>query len=156
MPATTDTNPLVYIRSDKDTHFTGGLAQHEFESESISFPNEVSHTNEVIIEGIAIQSDQNLEWDIYIWTGVEYDNTDLDLDKFLEYVNFASTSGKQIGSPLANQYYYSKTGLSIRYKDGDNTKKLHCSLVNRSATAKNAGATGEVVVQFTVSPIYFV
>ena len=154
MPASVDTNPLVYIRSDKDVHFTGSIAQDAKGDESISFPNEIGRTNEVVIEGIAIQADQQLEWDIFLWTGAEYDNTDLDLDKFLGYINFPTADQKQIGA--ANQFYTAKTGLTIPYKDGDGTHKLHCSLVNRSATAKNAGATGEVVITFMVRPIYFV
>lgn len=147
------TNPIVYIRSDKDIHFTDSIAQNAKEDESIDFPNEIRRTNEVIIEGIAIQSDQQLEWDLFIWSGAEYDNTDLDLDKFVEYVNFPSTSQKQIGG--TGQFYTAKTGLAIPYRDCDGTHKLHCSLCNRSAVSKNAGATGEVVVTFMVRPIYF-
>lgn len=153
MNVTTDTVGIEYIRTDKDTHFTGGINQNAKEDESINFPTDWGslRINECVIEGIAIQSDQNLEWDVFIWTGSEYDNTDLDTDVFLEYVNFSTTSGKQIAA--TNQYYYAITGLEIPYKDADNTRKLHSSLCNRSATAKNAGATGEVVITFMVRPI---
>jgi hypothetical protein len=148
-----NTNPIVYLRTDKDTHFTGAIAQNAKEDESIAFPNPMARTNECIIEGIAIQADQNLEWDIFIWSGSEYDNTDLDSDKFIEFVNFTATEQKQIAA--SNQFYTAKTGLSIPYRDTDATNKLHVSLCNRSVTAKNAGANGEVVIVFMLRPIYF-
>jgi len=34
------------------------------------------------------------------------------------------------------------------------SKKLHVGLVNRSATGKNAGATGEIRVRFGIRPIF--
>jgi hypothetical protein len=145
-----------YIVSDKDSHFTGGLAQNAGEAESINFPADwrTIGVNQCVIESITIQSDQNLEWDIYLWSGAEADNTDLDTDTFIDYFNYATTTGKQIAG--ANQYYYASpsNNLNIAYKDDDNSGKLHVTLVNRSATAKNAGGTGEVKLQFIVRPVF--
>ena len=77
----------------------------------------------------------------------------LDLDTFLDYFNFPTTSGKQLGGTA--QFYYASVSnnVAIPYRDNDKTSKLHISLVNRSATAKNAGATGEIVVKIAVRPI---
>lgn len=147
---------LEFLDTDKDTHFTSGLAQHAMETESVAFPSDwgTIGIDECIIESIVIQADQNLEWDIYIWSEAEVDNTDIDLDKFVDYANFPTTSGKQIGA--ANQFYYASpaNNVKIPYKDQDHTQKIHVGLVNRSATAKNAGATGEIKLRLGIRPVY--
>ena len=149
----------IEYRSDKDTHFTGGLAQNagEFETLSRTSGNPYPASNRFIIEKIAVQSDQNLDWDVVLWSGAAADATDLDADLFVEYEAFATTAGKQIAG--ANQFYYATSGLSIPYIDGDverrsNSPQVHVTLVNRNAAAKNAGATGEVVVVITMRPVY--
>lgn len=151
------TQRIAIIRSDKDTHFSGALAQNAAEQEALAFPGNL-RTNELIIEAVTVQSDQNLEWDLVLWKAVAGANADLDLDNFVDYINFPATSGKQIAG--AGQYYYaSAASLAIPYKDEGAADKatnasVHCSLVNRSVTGKNAGATGEVVVTLFVRPVY--
>lgn len=137
--------PLI-IRTDKDSHFTGALAQNAIEAENITG----ILTNSGTIVGVNLQSDQNLDWDIYFWAKDELDNTDLDLDECLGKVRFVASDGDQIAG--AGQYYYDSATSSyafrgIRYVDLDNTTELHVGLVNRNSTAKNAGATGEVVIR---------
>ena len=147
---------LQYIKSDKDTHFSGALAQHAVEIEALDFPTGWSslNINDLIIESISIQSDQNLEWDILLFSTDGTTNADLDLDTFTDFFNFATTSGKQIAA--AGQFYYSSpsNNLQIPYKNTQNKSKLHVALVNRSATSKNAGATGEFTVEFVVRPVW--
>ncbi len=144
---------VEFIRSDKDSHFTGAIAENAKEDESINMPSNwrASNITSMIIRGIAIQSDQNLEWDVAIWSSATTDDTDLDLNKFIDYINFQATIGKQIGG--TGQYYYALSNLFIPYSDEDNTGKIHCSIINRSVTAKNAGATGEIVVIFSALPV---
>ena len=147
---------IVFLDTDKDTHFTGGIALNAMETESVAFPADWGKTNidECIIESVVVQADQNLEWDIFIWSKAEFDNTDLDLDKFTDYINFPVTSGKRIAG--ANQYYYASpaNNVKIPYRDQDRTQKIHIGLVNRSATAKNAGATGEIKLRLGIRPVY--
>jgi len=138
-------SPVIIIKTDKDIHFTGTIAQDAHETESIDLSGIIdpSRDRELLIEALGIQAVQNLEWDVYFWTSDEFDNADLDLDACLFMVNFPATSQKQIAG--ANQYYVDDT-VKMPYPvpaDG----KIHISLCNRSATAKNAGATGEVVVK---------
>ncbi len=144
---------ITYIRSDKDLHFTGALTENSAEHEDLDFPSdwEKTNINEILIQGITIQSDQNLEWDIFIWSKDSKDDSDLDVDTFIDFMNFPATIGKQIAG--TGQYYYSLSNLSIPYQDDGRQSKLHCSIVNRSSTAKLAGATGEVVVVFAASPV---
>ena len=147
---------IEFIDSDKDTHFTGALGQNAMEIESIGFPTSWQNLqiNEVEIEGISVQSDQNLEWDIFIFSKAGADDTNLDDDTFVHHLNFSQTSGKQIAG--ANQYYYPcPVGLmAIPYKDIDNTRKIHIGLINRSVTSKTAGATGEIKIRLSLRPIF--
>jgi hypothetical protein len=159
MPVTANIIPIHHIRSDKDTHFTGALVQYAAENENLAFPSGLVGCGECVIEAIIIQSDQNLDWYVYIFGSDGFDDTDLDADYFIEYVAFATTTGLQIAA--ANQYYYSSTNLNIPYKDRDwddsatTAAELHIALVNRNATAKNAGATGEIVLDFIIRPVAF-
>jgi len=144
----------VIIRSDKDSHFTTAIAAGAMETESIDFPQEWkdNRIREVVIEGISIQSEDNLAWDIGIWTTDGFDNTDVDVDSFLDYVSFSQATGKQVGG--AGQYYYASPDLTIHYVDEDNTEEFHIALINRDgAVAKTAGATGEVSVIITARPV---
>ena len=147
---------VQYIKSDKDTHFTGSLAQNAVEIEVLDLPTDwvTLGISDIIIESISIQSDQNLEWDVMLFSTDGTTNADLDLDTFTDFFNFATTSGKQIGA--TGQFYYSSpsNNLQIPYKNSDNESKLHVALVNRSATAKNAGATGEFTVEFALRPVW--
>lgn len=131
----------IFIQSDKDTHFTNTLAQNAQETENIT----AIGCNDGIIRSVCIQSDQNLDWDVMFWGTDAFDDTDLDVAKFLGGVKFTVSQGLQIGG--AGQYYYmSDNNLGIPYKDMDGTNELHISLINRSVTSKNAGSAGEVVV----------
>jgi len=136
-------SPHTYrLRSDKDTHFTGSIVQNAKEDENlIGLP-----ANRVRITGIALQSDQQLNYRVIFWTTDGFDNTDLDLDTFCAEVQIPLvTSGFRIAG--ANQYYLDVRGLEIEYEDDDASQELHVSLMNLSATTKNAGATGEVVLE---------
>lgn len=148
---------IFYVRSDKDTHFTGAMNQHVGELESLEFPDDLKKLNvrEVVIETLSIIFKQAaLDWDVYLWSTADAGNVDPDLDKFITYVNFASSTGKQIAA--AGNFLYSQVYLEIPYRcamPAANTQ-IHTTLVNRHATAKNnlAGG-GDVVVIFGVRPV---
>ena len=80
-----------------------------------------------------------------------FDDTDLDDDKFMDFVNLdLVTNNNRLGA--ANQYYYAVNNLDKGYSDLDETNELHIALENLSATAKNSGATGEVVLRIQYTP----
>ena len=130
------------LRTDKDTHFTGSIAQNAKEDENVTgLPS-----NKIRITGLALQSDQQLNYRVIFWTKDTFDDTDLDPDTFCGELQVPLvSSGFQIAG--AGQYYLDLRGLDIDYEDDDGTQELHVSLMNLSATAKNAGATGEVVLE---------
>ena len=145
---------IEVVASVKGTHFTGALAQNAVESESLDVPSHWStiKISKYIIEGLTIQADQALEWDVYLWGDSTYNNADMTLAKLIDQVNFPAAGGLQIAG--TGQFHYASPTLEIPYEDSDNTSKIHVSLVNRSATAKNAGATGEVTLRFTLRPVW--
>lgn len=145
-----------YVRSDKDTHFSGALAQNAIEAEDIAFPSDwgVMGIEKVQILGISVISDQQLAWDIKFYgKDTHAVTTDLDLDFFERTFKLNESDGIQEAG--ANQYYYDldPTQFPFVYHDQDNTSEFHITLANRSATAKIAGATGEVVVIIHAVPI---
>lgn len=144
----TAAKPVFYsINSDKDYHFTGALAQYAKEDENLSG----LITGKIRIVGISLQSDQNLDYRVIFWKRDIFNNTDLDLDRFCGEVELdLPTYGFQIAG--AGQYYLDVRGLDIDYEDEDGTHKLHVSLMNLSATGKNAGATGEVAIEVYYEP----
>ncbi len=141
------------VRSDKDDHFTGALAQNASELEDIA--TQTGYKKFAIME-VAMISDQNLDWELWFWNKATADDADIDLDAFIGRVAIAAADQKQLG---ASGIYYANKELAmpIIYCDDDVTAvlapKLHMSLVNRSATAKNAGATGEIAVIVSCEPI---
>lgn len=135
------------IKTDKDTHFTGAIVQNANEKENVTG----LVANEITITSIAVQSDQALYYRLWIYESDGFEDTDFDLDQFVDYVDIdLATNGKQLGA--ANQYYYAVTGLEIAYEDLDESNELHYALENLSAAAKNAGATGEIVIKTLYTP----
>lgn len=164
-----DITEIIYpqfIRSDKDTHFTGALATNALETES--FGDLRVHAGEIV--SVNLQSDQNLDWDIFFFGTTDFNNADLDSSIFLGRVRFAAADGVQIAGSgqffydtcIASAYafrpffYVDKTWLDLDDEDkldrATNPIQLHVGLVNRSATSKNAGATGEVVINVEYHP----
>jgi hypothetical protein len=142
------------VVTDKDTHFTGAIAQNASEEENVALPAALAGVNgdaRGIIRAFTVLSDQNLDWQLIFCSKDIFTDTDLDIDStMLTYRFTASTDALQIGG--TGPYYYFKDGLELPYVDEDKTGELHISLVNRSATGKNAGATGEVVVKIYIEP----
>lgn len=154
------TQRIIEVRSLKGTHFTGEITQNNFEHENIAIPHPPL-VNQFIINHIAILSEEKREWDVFFWHKDTQESTDLDVDTFIDFVNFPEADDRLGNTPVL-PYYYAASGLNIPYKDKDVTKEkttaseLHLSLVNRSAGAKTAGAAGEVVVIVKMTPSWIV
>jgi len=152
-------NPLVdsgeNIDSDKDVHFVGALAQNAGEEANISFPaNWVTlNVQKVKVLNISVLSDQPLDWELQFYAKDTQADTDADVDSFITSMFFDTTDSKQIGGSGLYSYDANPAHLPFVYDDQDRTSELHLTLVNRNATAKTAGATGEVKVRIYVEPI---
>jgi len=136
------------IRSDKDTHFTGALGQYAKEDENLSG----MITNKAHITGITLVSDQQLWFKVLIWSKDTFDDTNLDLDTLLAEVDIKlDIYGWQVDG--SGPWRLDMRNLALDVFDDDNTNELHISLMNMSGTGKVAGASGEVVIQVTYSPM---
>lgn len=139
---------LLLVRSDKDTHFTTALAQNAMDVESLTIPD-VRTTLTFMIRHMTFLSDQDLDFDIYIWSTEAAEDTDLDADRFVCKVPMDTSISFRLNN--TGVYYHQVLDLEIPYRDqnpeaGDAPKpKLYVGLANRDVTSKNAGATGEVV-----------
>lgn len=137
------------LRTLKGTHFTGAITRTNQETENIAGLTD----NKIYIRGINVQSIQNLEYRLIFWTRNTFEDTDLDVDTFIDdvIIDMSDTESTfRIGS--ANQYYLNVSSLNILYEDEDGNNELHVSLQNLSPTDKAAGASGYIQVDFKYTP----
>ncbi|KKM92866.1 hypothetical protein LCGC14_1214130 [marine sediment metagenome] len=155
-------NPLVdsfeLISSDKDTHFTDAITKlGGFEEEDIAFPAEwgLIQSNKCEVLNVSIQSDQPLDLEVLFFATDAHADTDLDKDRAITSLFFAGTDAKRTGNPLTGQYRYNldPATFPFTYHDEDNSSQFHITLINRDATDKIAGATGEIVLTIHAVPI---
>lgn len=139
------------IVSDKDTHFTGDIAQNAMEVESIDFPTDwaTCGIQKIRITNVTLVSDMPagapLNWDVIFWaTSDAAHASDIDSDDFIQMLEFEEVDARE--SPGGTDIFYYKSQediqLPIDYVDKDNTSKLHVGLVNRSVTTFDPTAPG--------------
>jgi len=130
------------IRSNKDTLFTTALATNAIDIENLG----AAPTPNIIISRVTVLSDQNLDWDLMFFkNNTAQPNADADLDAMVDWVRFEDSDGVQVAG--AGLWRYSVSGLELRYASDDGN--VYVGLINRNAVAKNAGATGEIVVELS-------
>lgn len=147
--------PFTYLlATDPDDQFTDALATNAVENENLVLPGSLAGVNgaaQGYVRSITIVSDQNLSWELQWYQADTFQNADPEVDSFLSYWLFAAADGVQVAGTGLYRYYVD--GLAIPYRDSDGSGEMHLSLVNRSATSKNAGATGEIKVTLGVEPM---
>ena len=150
---------VFQVRTDKDTDFTAAAAQNAMLTADLINPSVGAGGNaRSRIKALTIISDQQLAWEVNFFARNTYMTlqADIDLVFFLGRFAFQAGDGTQIAG--AGPFLYYVDGLDIPYLDLDGATppahvgQIHVGLVNRSATAKNAGATGEIVLEITVEP----
>lgn len=152
---------LLVIDTDPTTQFIAGLAQNA--ETLLSWTPDVAMSASPDCRGrvvaIAIISDQNLAWELNFWSREAGSAAaSVALDSFLGRKAFATGDGLQVAG--AGSYRYFASGLDIPVLDEDPQAdrdspyagRIHMSLVNRSAGAKNAGATGEIKIRLFIDP----
>lgn len=147
------------VRTDKDVDFTAAAAQNAMITADL-INNSVGAGGNARsrIKSISILSDQNLAWEVNFFGDSNFmvNQANLDSVLFLGRWTFQVADGLQIAA--TGPYLYYVDGLDIPYLDADGATppahvgQIHVGLVNRSATAKNAGATGEIVLELGVEP----
>lgn len=134
---------VIYpVRSDKDNHFTEAIVQNGVERENL----ENLRSSRVRITKITIQSDQQLKYQVLLYSTDSFDESNLDNDKFVASREFDLT---RYGIQQTTTQYKMHLECDIDYVDEDESDELHVVLKNLSPTAKIAGEDGEVVIEFT-------
>ncbi len=134
--------------TNKDVHFTGAIVMNDHEKENLTG----LLSNRYMVRGVNIQSDQPLKYRLIFWSSDQFDNTNLNLDYYIDNVELDMSIAPAFRINGANQYYLNSGDLAIIYEDFDITRELHISLQNESGQAKNAGVAGEVQLDIKMSP----
>ena len=134
------------IRSVSTVDFTAACVQNAGIAANLTLPLPLAHLGGglLILRRFSIVSVQNLAWEGWVFGKSTGATGNCDTERFLGKWTFAASDGSQMAG--AGLYHYTKDGLIIPYQDAGGTGQLHLYLVNLSATAKNAGVTGGVVV----------
>jgi len=144
---------LYVVTTDKDTHFTGAIAQNAVARENIPMPQAIAAglRSRSRLKSITLLSDQNLDWEIWLFSRSTTPlPTDVDANPFIGRWRFDIGDGVQISA--AGPYYYYIDGLDVPYEDADEKGELHLGLVPRTAGGKSAGAAGEVSIRCVLEP----
>lgn len=138
-------DPTFYtLETDKDTHFTGAIAQNAKEDENLTG----LQGDKIVITDVMIESEQNLGYRVLFWRLNSFEDADLDIDAFIGFVDLdIVNSGFRIGA--ANQYYLNVTDVNLHYEDEDASTELHVSLQPYTGAKLAAGAGGDVKIRFT-------
>lgn len=146
--------PVLKVRTDKDVHFTTAISQNAADEESLSstyVSAAVRGRNNVArgrVRSIRILSDENLAWEVHFYGNSSFDTTDADTERFLGMWAFVAGDAKTATSDSFYHYYID--GLDIAHESSDGL--VHLRVINRSASAKTAGANGEMVVELGFEP----
>lgn len=136
------------LSTNKDTNFIGAINQWAQEKANITGLT----SNRYMIRGVNIQSTQPLKFQLLFWSSATFDNTDKNLDTFLDSVELDMSSSPTFQIDAINQYYLNISGLEIVYEDIDETQTLHISLQNLDPVAKLAGIPGNVQIDIKMTP----
>lgn len=138
---------ISVIKTIASAHFTDSIAQNEHESENIT----ELFSDSVYVRGVNIQTTQNLHFRLIFWNKDTFENTDLDVDSYIDHVDLdIPTNGFRIWDGAAfHQYYLDISGLGLIYEDLDETKELHISLQNLSPIAKSAGSNIQIDILYS-------
>jgi len=139
---------IEIVSTDDTVHFTGAIVQFDQEKENLKGLS----GNRFTIRGVNIQSVQPLKFNLIFWSTSGFNNTDLNVDSFIDFVTLDMSASPTFRINSAGQYYLNVGNLEILYEDLDVTRQLHISLQDLSAAPKNAGATGEVQIDIKMSP----
>jgi hypothetical protein len=148
---------LIRVRTDKDTHFLGAIAQDNGLHETLTVDPQGLAAGKHCrgrLKALRILSKENLAWEVWLFGNSLFDNADADLERFLGRWTFAAGDGIRatVGGGADDHYHYYIDGLDVGIEDLDRAGALYIRLVNRSVAAKSADAAGALVIEFVIEP----
>jgi hypothetical protein len=151
--AVTDVNKperIEIVSTDKTVHFTEQIQLNGCEKETILLPTSIGIKS--IIHGVTIQAKQPLHFRLIIWGNSNFDNVDLNAEKYIGEVDLDLTEEPAYQIAGIGQYRLNSEKVDINYQDFGALTKLYLGLMNVSITPKNAGIAGEVQLNIKMSP----
>jgi len=139
---------IEIVSTISTTNFTEAIAMYAQETENITGLS----SNRYMVRAVNIQSIQPLKYRLIFWGKDTFDDTDLEVDSYIDDVELDMTSSPTFRINNTNQYLLNVGGMEILYEDYDSTNELHISLQNLSATSKIAGVLGAVQIDIKMSP----
>jgi hypothetical protein len=158
-------NVVLPVRTISTAHFAGAIAAAGAAATAHLKTKGNDATNGVVPEGLAagtvvrsrlksirILSVQLLPWEVQLFrsaTGIG--GAVIDTESFVGLWSFPGSGSPGDGSRATGDtfYQYYIDGLDVPYEDADKSSQIHVRLINRhAATAKIAGASGAVVIEF--------
>jgi len=143
------TGRLYYLRSDKDTHFTGAVANGNTENETITG----LESDKIMIRRVIVEAIENRALTIAFFAASTFQTVDLDSDAYLGEVQFVAADGVRMNAAGFPQYVYDSGALELPYIDAEARGQLNVAYVCRDAAGKAAGAAGNVVVTIGYEPV---
>lgn len=138
---------LEFIETDKDIHFTEEIATNNCEYEVLDLTN-----NKYEINGMSIQSKQNLNYKILFFGSNNLNNENLNIEKYIGSVDLDLTQEPSFRINNENQYRLNSEDLRLQYNDFSMSNKLYVSLMNLSNESKQSGTTGKVKLIIKMTP----
>ena len=159
MPLSAFQQPVI---STPTTDFIEALAQNAI-SANYNLPLPRAKTPNWLIRAITLVAVQNLTYELWLFRSATNLTGAVATDALIGFWQFQALSSGQPGFTVTGDslFHYYIDGLEIPYYDQDFQSgtyesipypRVHARLVNRSATGKNANATGAVEFTLWVSP----
>lgn len=154
---------LIPCATDPAQHFVGALAQGAIATLNLHMDEGIAAGRHCrsILRHLTIVSAQQLAWEIVLFTSRGFNIADVASTHYLSGWQFSASNGKQYG---ASPFYYQASNIDLPYWDADFTDRalpkelqggfLHLMLINRSPTAKLAGAAGAILITGYFEPTY--
>jgi len=137
---------IEIIETNKDNHFTEGISTNNIEKETLSLIS-----SKYVINGVSIQSKQPLNYKILIWGSNNFDNSNLNTEKYIGAIDLnMEKESFQINN--TGQYRLNIEDLQLQYTDFQSTNNLYIGLMNLSNTSKLSGSNGEVKLIIKLNP----
>lgn len=145
---------VLRVRTDKDVHFTGAINAGAAATETLAPPTYVPEAlaagrhNRGRLKAIRILSKENLAWELMLYANSLFATSNADTQFPLGRWTFVESDGVIVSGDT--YYFYYVDGLDVAIEDLDKLGQINIRLVNRSGSAKTAGANGNMIVELAI------
>ena len=142
---------VAILSTNPETNFTGALNPGTVANENITG----LIGNRAIIQGVSIQSAEQIDWKVMFWSKDIFDDPVQATDSYIGSHRFGTPQAVD-RIAAANQYRQNVDDLNLLYQDDDGSNELHVGIQNLNASGaggtKSAGTPGFVKLTFKYEP----